>query len=70
MAISARFAVDGGGFLSAGDHEVAIIAFWVGGKNSNARRKPTLHKLVAALSDGRGIVEWLCGSSEQTCTLN
>jgi sulfite reductase beta subunit len=34
--------------MQINDPEHSKIAIWVGGKNSNARSKPTLHKLVAA----------------------
>ncbi len=34
--------------MQINDPENSKIAIWVGGKNSNARTKPTLHKLVAA----------------------
>jgi sulfite reductase beta subunit len=34
--------------MQINDPENSKIAIWVGGKNSNARSKPTLHKLVAA----------------------
>ena len=34
--------------MQINDPEHSKIAIWVGGKNSNARTKPTLHKLVAA----------------------
>jgi dissimilatory sulfite reductase beta subunit len=34
--------------MQINDPEYSKIAIWVGGKNSNARSKPTFHKLVAA----------------------
>jgi sulfite reductase beta subunit len=34
--------------MQINDPEHSKIAIWVGGKNSNARSKPSLHKLVAA----------------------
>ncbi len=34
--------------MQINDPEHSKIAIWVGGKNSNARSKPTFHKLVAA----------------------
>ncbi len=34
--------------MQINDPENSKLAIWVGGKNSNARTKPTLHKLVAA----------------------
>nr|MBS0021080.1 dissimilatory-type sulfite reductase subunit beta [Gammaproteobacteria bacterium] len=34
--------------MQINDPEHSKLAIWVGGKNSNARTKPTLHKLVAA----------------------
>ena len=34
--------------MQINDPEHSKLAIWVGGKNSNARSKPTLHKLVAA----------------------
>jgi sulfite reductase beta subunit len=33
--------------MQINDPEHSKIAIWVGGKNSNARSKPTFHKLVA-----------------------
>jgi sulfite reductase beta subunit len=34
--------------MQINDRDANKIAIWVGGKNSNARSKPTFHKLVAA----------------------
>jgi sulfite reductase beta subunit len=34
--------------MQINDPEHSKIAIWVGGKNSNARSKPTFHKLVAS----------------------
>jgi sulfite reductase beta subunit len=34
--------------MQINDPEHSKFAIWVGGKNSNARSKPTFHKLVAA----------------------
>jgi sulfite reductase beta subunit len=34
--------------MQINDPENSKLAIWVGGKNSNARTKPTFHKLVAA----------------------
>ncbi len=34
--------------MQINDPEHSVLAIWVGGKNSNARSKPTFHKLVAS----------------------